>query len=166
MDMRQLHAPVIIASLLFSNMAHAQSTAIALKEFGLFGTWAHDCGQAAAPTNEYAIFSLTSVGTVQLRNEFGPYYDTMVYRISDARRIGADLLSMRQFLVSDNQIRLYMVLMRMDDQIRILSSRGADGTTFVQDGKMPSANGQQTGWMVRCPGEWTAATPRVIEIAR
>jgi hypothetical protein len=31
---------------------------------------------------------------------------------------------------------------------------------------MPSANGQQTGWMVRCPGEWTAGTPRVIEIAR
>jgi hypothetical protein len=115
MEMRQVHAPAVVALLLFSNMAHAQSPATALKQFGLFGTWANDCSQAAAPTNEYAIFSLTSVDTVQLRNDFGPDYDTMVYRITDARRIEAYLLSMRQLLVSDNQIRLNMVLMRMDD---------------------------------------------------
>jgi hypothetical protein len=147
MDMRRVHAPVVIASLFFSNMAHAQSTATALKQFGLFGTWANDCSQAAAPTNEYAIFSLTSIGTVQLRNDFGPYYDTMVYRIIDARRIGAGLLSMRQLLVSDNQIRVDMVLMRMNPRFASCRREGPMAPPLLRTEKCPRPTGSRpAGW--------------------
>jgi hypothetical protein len=85
--------------------AWAQSPASTIKEFGLLGTWADDCRAAPGPANQYAIFSLTSRGNIELRNDFGPDYDEMLYRIVDVQRLSHFRLALRQCLRAT--IKLY-----------------------------------------------------------
>ena len=129
----------------------------------MLGTWADDCGAAHSPANQYATFSLTSRGNIELRNDFGPDYDQMVYRIVDAQRLSHFRLALRQLLTSDDQIVLSTVMMKANDRIRIWSSRGSDGSIFVEDGTMPSGNGQETGWMARCNVRWTGNPDSAFE---
>jgi hypothetical protein len=145
-----LTAAIVFVQSLSATSASAQSPTNAVKEFGLFGTWAGDCNSNPSPANQYASFSVTSRGTIHLRNDFGPDYGDMVYRIVDARRIGQFQISLRQLLMTDDQVALDTVMMKAKDRIRIWSSRGADGSEYVQDGLVPAANNHETGWMERC----------------
>jgi len=131
-------------------VASAQSPASDIEEFGLFGTWADDCYANPGPSNQYASFSITSRGTIMLRNDFGPDYGDMIYRIVDARRIGQFKISLRQLLTTDDRVALDTVMLKAGDKVRIWSSRGADGSEYVQDGRIPVANNHETGWMERC----------------
>jgi hypothetical protein len=146
---------VLLQSLLWTTVGGAQSPASVIKEFGLLGTWADDCSARPGQANQYTIFSLTSRGNIELRSDFGPDYDQMVYRIVDAQRLSHFRLALRQLLTSDDQIVLNVVVMKASDRIRIWSSAGPDGSIFVEDGTIPSANGRETGWMVRCDVRWT-----------
>jgi hypothetical protein len=135
---------------IWTTLAYAQSLTNTVKAFGLIGTWADDCNQNPSPANQHAIFSITTGGAIQLRDDFGPDYEDMVYSIVDAKRIGQFRMSMRQLLMNDDRIALDTVLLKTKDKIRVWSSRGTDGTVLVDDGSMPVANGQETGWLVRC----------------
>jgi hypothetical protein len=136
--------------------ASAQSPSSAVREFGLFGTWADDCNTNPSPLNQYASFSISSRGTIQLRNDFGPDYGDMIYRIVDAKRIGLFRISLRQLLTTDDQIALDTVMLKSEERIRIWSSHGADGSAYVEDGLIPSANNHETGWMERCDTRWAS----------
>jgi hypothetical protein len=137
--------------LLLTGLADAQSAANVVKEFGLVGSWAIDCRQPPSPTNAYANFSLTSGGAIELRDDFGPDFDDMIYRIVDAKRIGQFRLSLRQLLTTDDQIVLDTVMLRAGGRIRNWSSRLADGSSvLVDNGVIPLAREQETGWMTRC----------------
>jgi hypothetical protein len=48
-------------------------------------------------------------------------------------------------LTTDDQIAL-----KSNISIRVWSSRGADGSEYIQDGLLPAANNRETGWMERC----------------
>jgi hypothetical protein len=131
-------------------LAFAQSPTSAIKEFGLFGIWADDCRLGPSPSNQYASFSVISRGIIQLHNDFGADYGDMLYRIVDAKRIGRFRISLRQLLTTDDQVALDIVMLKSNDKIRVWSSRGADGTEYVQDGMIPAANNRETEWMERC----------------
>lgn len=154
----------VIQLLVYAMPSSAQPTD-EMTRFGLFGTWANDCSVIASSTNEYAIFSQTARGELVLRNDFGPDYGNMVYRITDARLVGYYRLSMHQQLIADGSIVLDVVMLRAGSRIRVWSSRGVDGTIYVRDGLMPSANDQETGWMVRCEGQWTEMLGRGAALA-
>jgi hypothetical protein len=141
--------------LLLTAFAQAQSPTNAVEEFGLLGSWAIDCAQSPSPRNEHTVFSVTSVGTIQLRNDFGIDYDEMVYRIVAARRVGPDMLALRQVLTTDSGVVLDVTMLKVDDKVRVWSSRGSDGKALVREGAIPSTNGQQTRWALRCQGRWT-----------
>ncbi|HLQ91511.1 MAG TPA: hypothetical protein VK148_15905 [Xanthobacteraceae bacterium] len=81
----------------------------------------------------------------------------MVYRIVQAERVGQDRLYLRQVLTTDHLIVVDVVIWKVNDRIRIWSSRLTDGTTLVNNGTVASANGQETMWVVRC--ERSAAQP-------
>jgi hypothetical protein len=147
---RWLALVLILQSSLWTTLAGAQSSASAIKEFGLLGTWADDCSAMPSPANQYAIFSLTSRGNIELRNDFGPDYDQMVYRIVDVRRLSHFRLALRQLLTTNDQILLNTIMMKANERIRVWSSRGSDGSILVEDGVIAAADGQETGWMVRC----------------
>jgi hypothetical protein len=160
----RLACAICLQLLLSTTSSSAQSPTSAIKEFGLFGTWAGDCNANPGPANQYASFSVTSRGIVLLHNDFGPDYGDMVYRIVDAKRVGQFRISLRQLLTTDDQIALDTVMLRAQERIRIWSSRGADGSEYVQDGLVPAANNHETGWMERCDSRWAGnqrqATPR------
>jgi hypothetical protein len=146
---------VLLQSSLWTNLAGAQSPASTIKEFGLLGTWADDCSAVPSAVNQYTIVSLTTRGNIELRNDFGPEYDQMVYRIVDVERLSHFRLALRQLLTTDEQILLNTIMLKANDRIRVWSSRGSDGRILVEDGTIASANGQETGWMVRCEVRWT-----------
>jgi hypothetical protein len=131
-------------------LAFAQAPTRAIEEFGLFGIWADDCKLVASSSNLYASFSVTSGGIIYLHNDFGPAYGDMLYRIVDAKRIGQFRISLRQLLTTDDEVALDNVILKSNDRIRVWSSRGADGSEYVQDGLIPAANDRETGWMERC----------------
>jgi len=145
---------VLLQLSLWTTLAGGQSPASAIKEFGLLGTWADDCSTTPSPANQYTVFSLSSRGTIELRNDFGPDYDQMVYSIVDAQRLSHFRLALRQLLTNDDQIALDTVMMKANDRIRVWSSRGSDGSILVEGGTVPSANNRETGWMVRCGVRW------------
>jgi hypothetical protein len=160
---RWLALAVLLQSSLGTTLAGAQSPASAIKEFGLLGTWADDCSAMPSPANQYAIFSLTSRGNIELRNDFGADYDQMVYRIVDVQRLSHFRLALRQLLTTDDQIALNIIMLKANDRIRVWSSRGSDGSILVEDGTIASANGQETGWMVRCDVRWTRSPESGLE---
>lgn len=143
-----------IAWSLLPTFAHAQSATDAVQNFGLLGTWAAECSQSPSPRNEHAVFSLTTFGTVQVRNDFGRDYDEMVYHVVNARRIAAERLALRQVLATDMHVVLDVVMLKVEDKVRVWSSRGADGTALVRDGAIAAGGGAQTRWTMRCQGRW------------
>ena len=116
----------------------------------MFGIWADDCKSGPSPSNQYASFSVTSRGIIQLHNDFGPNYRDMLYRIVDAKPVGQFRNSLRQLLTTDDQVALDVVMFKSNERIRVWSSRSADGSEYVQDGLIPAANNRETGWMERC----------------
>ena len=60
-----------ILLLLTAAMASAQSTKNTIENFDLIGTWAVNCREPPAPRNSHTVFSITSLGTVRLQNDFG-----------------------------------------------------------------------------------------------
>jgi hypothetical protein len=143
-------ASVIFAQFVVSiTYAFSQSPTSAIKEFGLLGIWADDCRLSPSPSNQHASFSVTSRGIIQLHNDFGPDYGDMLYRIVDAKRVGRFRISLRQLLTTDDQVALDMVILKSNDRIRVWSSRGAEGSEYVQDGLIPAADNRETAWMER-----------------
>jgi hypothetical protein len=112
--------------------AFAQSAANTVEEFGLFGIWADDCKSGPSPSNQYASFSVTSRGIIQLHNDFGPDYGDMLYRIVGAKRIGKFRIWLRQLLITDDQVALDIVMLKSYDRTRVWSSRGADGANMCR----------------------------------
>jgi hypothetical protein len=145
-----------IAQLLcLTTWAEAQSIAETIQDFRLIGVWAVNCQEAPVPGNEHSIFSNADHGVVLLMNDFGDRYDTMIYRITAAVRID-EQISIRQVLTNDPTIAVDVVLLRVNDRIRIWSSRIYDGTILVSDGIVDHKSGHQTKWLGRCKERWVS----------
>jgi hypothetical protein len=138
------------AGVVAAGLASAQSPNGAIKDFGLIGTWADNCNARPGPANQHATFSVTGRGTVLLRNDFGPSYGDMTYRILEATRISQFRISLRQVLTTDSEVALDTVMLKANAKVRIWSSHGVDGRQYVEEGLVPSANNRETGWMERC----------------
>jgi hypothetical protein len=147
-----------IQSLLLIGFANAQPATRALRDFDLLGRWAIECTRPASPMNEHSLFSLTSLSSAWVLNDFGPDYDGMVYRIVDAKLVAPDKLSLRQVLVTDDSIVLDVVMIKDGERIRIWSPRTVDGNVLVRDGMVAPASEQRTRWAGRC-GERRAMQP-------
>jgi hypothetical protein len=149
-----------LALIAAASLASAQEPNGTIKEFGLLGTWADNCNAAPGPGNQHATFSVTSRGAVLLRNDFGPLYGDMVYRVVDAKLISHFRISLRQVLTTDDKVVLDTVMLRANARVRLWSSRGVDGRQYVEDGLVPTANNRETDWMERCDMRWAKMTPR------
>jgi hypothetical protein len=62
------------------------------RSFGLFGTWAADCGRPASPDNPHVHITAPSAGLVLENNDVGPDYAANRYSVLSARRLSADRL--------------------------------------------------------------------------
>ncbi len=132
-------------------LAHAQSAADAMRDFGLMGTWASTCAEGPSPANNHATYLVTDAGALQLRYQSGSDFEDSIYNISEAKLLEPGKLSLHQVLTSNEHVVLDIVLVRENDKIRIWSSLFPDGTALVEDGVMTAASGRETRWLTRCP---------------
>jgi hypothetical protein len=137
-------------AVLLPALAHSQSGADAMRDFGLIGTWAATCADGASATNNHATYLVTPAGALQLRYQSGADFEDSVYDIREAKVLAPDRLSLRQILTSNEHVVLDIVLVKENDRIRIWSSLFPDGTALVEDGVMATAAGRETRWMARC----------------
>ncbi|MCF8476752.1 MAG: hypothetical protein K9G60_06955 [Pseudolabrys sp.] len=61
--------------------------------FGLFGTWAADCGRPPSPDNPYVNVTTPSAGLVLENNDVGPGYAANRYSVLSARGLSADRMA-------------------------------------------------------------------------
>jgi|SRR5215469_15253765 len=132
-------------------LAHSQSAAEAMRDFGLIGTWAAACQEGPSPTNNHATYQVTPTGDLQLKYQSGADFEDSVYDIREVKRLAPEKLSLRQVLIGNERVILDIVLIKENDRIRIWSSLFPDGTALVEDGVMTSATGRETRWMTHCP---------------
>jgi hypothetical protein len=137
--------------MLFPALAHSQSAADALRDFGLIGTWAAACQEGPSLTNNHATYLVTPTGSLQLKYQSGADFEDSIYDIREAKLLAPEKLSLRQVLIGNERVILDIVLIKENDKIRIWSSLFPDGTALVEDGVMTSATGRETRWMRHCP---------------
>ena len=85
----------IVAVLVLAGVTSASAAPVDMlfQQFGLFGTWATDCRQAASPANPHVIISTPSPGLVLENHDLGPSYAVNHYRMLSAERVSAEQLS-------------------------------------------------------------------------
>lgn len=132
-------------------LAHSQSAAEAMRDFGLIGTWAAACQEGPSPTNNHATYLVTPTGDLQLKYQSGADFEDSIYDIREVKRLAPEKLSLRQVLIGNERVILDIVLIKESDRIRIWSSLFPDGTALVEDGVLTSATGRETRWMTHCP---------------
>jgi hypothetical protein len=128
--------------------AAAQSLDGTLREFGLLGTWAPDCGEAPSPLHPHALYSTDPSGQASMTYEPGSRAPRSIYTILSAERIADDKLLLREEWLHDHS-RLEVTLRRFRGKLKVWLSRGADGKIMVKDGTVV-ATGYVSPWMTRC----------------
>src|SRR5579872_561464 len=94
--MARLRALLLASSIAIGAPASAApSTETVLRDFGLLGTWAPDCGEAPSPLHPYAAYTAKSSGEVSMSYEPGATAPRSVYAILSAERMGDDELLLR-----------------------------------------------------------------------
>ncbi len=147
--MSRLRALLLAASVAIgAPAASAQSTEAVLRDFGLLGTWAPDCGEAPSPLHPRAVYTVKASGQVSMRYEPGASAPRSAYAILSAERTGDDRLRLREVWLYDHS-RLEVTLRKFRGKMKVWLSRDADGKVLVRDGTV-LATGYVSPWMTHC----------------
>jgi hypothetical protein len=130
--------------------ASAQSTEGVLRDFGLLGAWAPECGEAPSPLHPHAIYSATASGQVSMSYEPGATAPRSAYAILSAVRIADDKVMLQEEWLRDHS-RLEVTLRKFRGKVKVWFSRDTDGKVLVRDGTV-LATGYVSPWMTRCSG--------------
>ena len=129
--------------------AAAHSLEETLRDFGLLGAWAPDCGEAPSPLHPHALYATEPSGQASMSYEPGPGATRSAYAILDAERIADDKLLLREEWLHDHS-RIEVTVRKFRGKLKVWLSRGADGKIMVKDGTVV-ATGYVSPWMTRCP---------------
>ncbi len=86
-------AVMLLAATCTMSAARAAPVDDVFRAFGLFGSWASDCGKPASPANPHVSITLLSPGLVLESHDLGPDYTVNRYSILSAERLSADELA-------------------------------------------------------------------------
>ncbi|MGH7126482.1 MAG: hypothetical protein ACREFI_19050 [Stellaceae bacterium] len=150
--MRNAGTAVLLAGMIaiMPPAVSAQSLDARLRNFGLLGTWAPDCGEAPSPLHPQAIYAAEPSGTVSMSYEPGASAPRSAYAILDAQRIGDDKLLLQEEWLHDHS-RLEVTLRKFRGKVKVWLSRESIGRVLVRDGTV-LATGYVSPWMMRCSG--------------
>jgi hypothetical protein len=121
-----------------------------LRDAGLFGTWAVDCGRPATPANPHVSIVLAG-GAVLERHELGTDYEINTYRVIDAKRLSATRVSVEVLFKpgSENEQTQDLVFRVSKDTRRTIFNRVEGGAVVVKDGIVAGHN-VKTPTLKRC----------------
>lgn len=121
------------------------------QSFGLFGTFAADCGRPAAPDNPHVTVSAPGGGLVLENNDLGAGYAANRYSVLDGRRLSADRLEVTVLFRpgAEGEERQTLVFLVRNGTRRTMFNRVEGGAARVRDGVVLS-RGIKTSVLKRC----------------
>jgi hypothetical protein len=146
----------IVAAILFAAtiiVSAAKATAVddLFREFGLYGTWARDCAQAASPANPHVSITTPSPGRVLEDHDLGPDFAINHYGILSAERVSGTRLSVKVIFQPGSEAveRQTLVFRILDGTRRTMFNQPDGGPVRVKDG-MVVGHGLKTPVLHKC----------------
>lgn len=121
------------------------------RSFGLFGTWAADCGRPASPDNPYVTITTPSAGLVLENNDVGPEYAANLYSVLSARGLSASRLEVTVIFrpATADEERQTLVFAIGRNTRRTMYNRVEGGAVRVRNGVVLS-RGVRTPLLRKC----------------
>ena len=147
----RIAAVMVVALAAVQTAAQAAPVDALFQQFGLFGTWASDCGQGASPDNPHVNIAASSPGLVIENHDLGQDYAVNRYSVLSAERLSDERLSVEVIFQpgSDAEERQKLVFLVRDRTRRTLFNQPADGAVRVKDG-IALAHGGKTPVLRKC----------------
>jgi hypothetical protein len=149
--MRLVAIFVLVASFAAPGGASGASVDELFQQFGLFGTWAADCGQPATPANPRVSIITPSAGLVLEDHNLGPDFAVNRYSILSAEKISANSLSVDVIFQPGTEVeeRQKLVFAVRDNTRRTIFNQTDGGAVRVKDG-IALARGSKTPLLRKC----------------
>jgi hypothetical protein len=149
--MRLVAALVLAAAISAAAAAAASSTEDLFVQFDLFGTWAIDCKQIAAPENPHVNITTPSPGLILEDHDLGEGSAVNRYSILSAEKLSANRLAVQVIFQpgKETEERQRLVWAVHDRTLRTLFNQPQDGPVRVKDG-VAVAYGVATPLLQKC----------------
>jgi len=149
--MRLAAALVLAAAISAAAAAAASSTEDLFVQFDLFGTWAIDCKQIAAPENPHVNITTPSPGLILEDHDLGEGSAVNRYSILSAEKLSANRLAVQVIFQpgKETEERQRLVWAVHDRTLRTLFNQPQDGPVRVKDG-VAVAYGVATPLLQKC----------------
>ncbi len=147
----RIAAVMVVALAAVQTAAQAAPVDALFQQFGLFGTWASDCGQGASPDNPHVNIATSSPGLVVENYDFGQDYAVNRYSVLSAERLSDERLSVEVIFQpgTDAEERQKLVFLVRERTRRTLFNQPAGGAVRVKDG-IALAHGGKTPVLRKC----------------
>jgi hypothetical protein len=149
--MRSVAVVAFLLSMTLVAAAEPPTTAEVFRQFGLFGTWAVDCGRPASPANPYVTDILRDTGAVVEEHHLGSDYALNRYRVLSAERLSdTDVALEVIFQPGSEAAERQKLIMRVSGgERRTLFNQPQGGAVLVRDGVVVGA-GLNTPTLTKC----------------
>lgn len=149
--MRIATVMVIAFAAALQTAAQAAPVEALFQQFGLFGTWASDCGRPASVDNPHVNIAMSSPGLVVENYDFGRDYAVNRYSVLSAERLADGRLSVEVIFQPGTaaEERQKLVFLVRDRTRRTLFNQPAGGAVRVNDG-IVLAHGSNTPVLQKC----------------
>jgi hypothetical protein len=149
--MRAVVVVVLLLSMTLAAAAAPPTPVEVLQEFGLFGTWAVNCGQPASPENPYVSDIVENDGAVVEEHHLGPDYAVNRYRVTSAQRLSATQLALEVIFQPGSEAaqQQKLVMHVRDGRRRTLFNQPEGGDVRVRNG-IALAAGVKTPTLRKC----------------
>ena len=131
--------------------ADAASVDELFQQFGLFGTWAADCGRPATPSNPRVSITTPSAGLVLEDHNLGPDFSVNRYSVLSAEKVSTSSISVEVIFQPGTEVeeRQTLVFSVHDNTRRTMFNQADGGTVRVKDG-IALARGSKTPLLRKC----------------
>jgi len=149
--MRLLMISAVAATLAVYPSANAESVDQLFQQFGLFGTWATDCGRPATPSNPHVSITTPSAGLVLEDHNLGPDFSVNRYSVLSAEKVSASRISVEVIFQPGTEVeeRQKLVFSVHDNTRRTMFNQADGGMVRVKDG-IALARGSKTPLLRKC----------------
>jgi hypothetical protein len=131
--------------------AQAASIDALFQQFGLFGTWAPDCGQPASPANPHVSITTPSAGLVLEDHDLGAGFAINRYSMVSAERLSDEQVSVETIFQPGNvgEERQRLIFRVRGGTRRTMFNQTDGGETRVKDG-IALPGGRKTPVLRKC----------------
>jgi hypothetical protein len=149
--MRFVAVAAFLLSMTLAAAAEPPTPVEVFRQFGLFGTWAVDCGRPASPSNPYVGDILQETGAVVEEHHLGPNYAVNRYNVLTAERLSATQVALEVVFQPGSEAaqRQKLIMHVSDGERRTLFNQPQDGAVRVKDGIVLAA-GVKTPTLMKC----------------